>query len=120
MTRSSGTIRLAIAVMTSAFSAAATAAYVLARAEPAPATAWFLGAAPLMAVILWLCKDARERGIGAVHDLGLFMMVFWPFVIPWYAFASRGRAGWKLLAGLIALVAVTPSTAAILAWLLSP
>jgi hypothetical protein len=102
--------------MTAVFSSAASAAYALARVEPLPAMDWFLGAAPLIAVILWLCKDARERGIGAVHDLGLFMMVFWPFVIPWYAFASRGRGGWKLLAGLIALIAVTPLTLALLAW----
>jgi hypothetical protein len=112
------TIRLGIAIATAALCAVSTAAYMVAGIEPYPAMDWFLGAAPLIAVILWLCKDARERGIGAVHDLGFFMMLFWPFVIPWYAFASRGRGGWKLLAGLIALIGVTPLTITLLTWLL--
>jgi hypothetical protein len=69
-----------------------------------------------MTVILWVCEDARRRGIGAVHDFGFFLMLFWPVVIPWYAFASRGRGGWKLLLGLIALIGSAPLTIAILAW----
>jgi hypothetical protein len=43
-------------------------------------------------------------------------MVFWPFAIPWYAFASRGRGGWKLLLGLMALLGAPIVTIAILAW----
>ena len=112
------TIRLGIAIATSALCAVSAAAYMLAGVEPHPAMGLFLDAAPKIAVILWLCKDARERGIAAVHDLGLFMLVFWPFVILWYAFASRGRGGWKLLAGLIALIGVTPLTVTLLTWLL--
>jgi hypothetical protein len=103
-------VRLRIAIATAVFCSIASLLYVLDGTEPGPGMAWFLGAGPLLAVILWLCKDARERRIGAVHDLGFFVMLFWPFVIPWYAFASRGRGGWKLLLGLIVLIGAAPLT----------
>jgi hypothetical protein len=60
--------------------------------------------APLIAVILWLQKDAQRTGVGAVQDWGMFVWFAWPVVIPWYAFKSRGRGGWRLLLGLIALI----------------
>ena len=111
------TIRLGIAIATAATASVASALYALGGVEPFPAVAWFLVAGPLMAVVLWLCEDARRRGIGAVHDLGFFLMLFWPVVIPWYAFASRGRSGWKLLLGLIALMAAAPLTVMMVSWL---
>jgi hypothetical protein len=59
------TIRLGIAIATSALCSVASALYVLGRAEPFPAVELFLTAGPPMAVILWMCQDARQRGIGA-------------------------------------------------------
>jgi hypothetical protein len=38
-----------------------------------------------------------------VHDWGFFVWLLWPIVIPWYAFKSRGRAGWRLLVAMILL-----------------
>jgi hypothetical protein len=109
-------IRLGIAIATAAFCAITSALYALGRVEPVPAVGLFLTAGPFMAVILWLHQDARRRGVGAVQDFGLLMWIFWPVAIPWYAFTSRGRGGWKLLLGVIALLAATPLTIAILAW----
>ena len=109
-------IRLGIAIATSAICSVASPLYMLGRVEPFPAVELFLTAGPYMTVILWLCQDARRRGVGAVHDLGFFLMLSWPVVIPWYAFASRGRGGWKLLLGLTALIAAPIVTSAILAW----
>jgi hypothetical protein len=43
-------------------------------------------------------------------------MLFWPVVIPWYPFASRDRGGWKLLLGLIALMAAAPLTVMMVSW----
>jgi di/tricarboxylate transporter len=106
-------VRLRIAIATAVFCSIASLLYVLDGAEPGPGIAWFLRAGPVLAVILWLCKDARERQIGAVHDLGFFLLLFWPFVIPWYAFRSRGRGGWKLLLGLVVVIGAAPLTWAV-------
>jgi hypothetical protein len=38
---------------------------------------------------------------GAVQDWGYFLLLAWPVVIPWYAFKTRGRSGWRLTAGLL-------------------
>jgi hypothetical protein len=84
-------MRLRLAILTTVFCSAATALYAATDAEPMPALGWFLGAGPLVMVILWLHQDARQRHIAAVHDLGFFLMVFWPVVIPWFAFKSRGQ-----------------------------
>ena len=107
---------MGIAIATSAICSVASALYVLGRVAPVPAVELFLLGGPSMTVVLWMCQDARRRGIGAVHDLGFLLIVFWPFPIPWYAFASRGRGGWKLLLGLMALISAPIVTIVILAW----
>ena len=98
-------IRLRLAIAMSVFCSVVTAMYVRARVEPVPIMAWLLSAGPTLLVVLWIVRDARRRHIAAVHDLGFFLAVFWPFAIPWYAVASRGRAGWKLLLGLLGIIA---------------
>ena len=112
---SSAGMRLRIAIATTTFCSVLLPGYVVSGIEPAPFVEWFLEFGPLLTVILWLIQDAQRRSIGAVQDLGFFLMLFWPIVIPWYAFASRGRAGWKLLIGLVALIAA-PTVTAMLAW----
>jgi hypothetical protein len=93
-----------VAVLTSVFCSFAAATYATAYAEASALVDLFLSWAPLMAVILWLQKDARRTGVGAVQDWGFFLLFFWPFVIPWYAWKTRGRAGWRLTLGLMALI----------------
>jgi len=95
---------LQVAVMAAIFSAAATALYVVAGIDPHPMVELFLAAGPLIAVILWLQKDAHRTGVGAVHDWGLFLWLAWPFVLPWYVFKSRGVGGWRLLIALFTLI----------------
>jgi hypothetical protein len=103
-------IRLRLAVVSAAFCAVATALYASAGVEPVPIVSWLLGAWPTIMVVLWIYQDAQRRRIAAVTDLGLFLVVFWPVAIPWYAFRSRGRAGWRLLVGLFALILAPPVT----------
>jgi hypothetical protein len=111
------TIRLRLAVVSAAFCAVATASYVMANAEPAPIVAWFLSAGPALMAILWLYQDAQRRRIAQVTDLGFFLIFFWPVAIPWYAFTSRGLAGWKLLLGLLAIIFAAPATALVVVML---
>jgi len=100
----SNDISLRTAKVTAVFCALAAAVYGAAQAEPSPLVALFLSFGPLLAVILWLQKDARRTGVGSVLDLGYFLLAAWPIVIPWYAFKTRGRAGWRLLLGLFTLI----------------
>jgi len=100
----SNDISLRTAKVTATFCALAAAVYAAVQADPSPSLALFFSFGPLLAVILWLQKDARRTGVASVLDLGFFLWLAWPIVIPWYAFKTRGSAGWRLLLGLFALI----------------
>ena len=97
-------ITLKVAKLAAFFCSLAAAIYAAAPVEPSPVVALFISGGPLLAVILWLQKDARRTGVGAVQDWGYFLMLAWPVVIPWYAFATRGWSGWRLTATLFGLI----------------
>jgi hypothetical protein len=101
---SSNDTSLRTAKIIALFCALAAAVYGAAQAEPSPWVSLFFSFGPLLAVVLWLQKDAKQTGVGSVLDLGFFLWVAWPIVIPWYVFKTRGRAGWRLVVGLFALI----------------
>ena len=98
-------VTLRTAYVTAAFCSLVAVLYAAITVEPAPILLLFISFAPLTAVCLWLQKDARHAGIGGIQDWGFFLWLFWPVVIPWYAFKTRGLSGWRLAAGLIGLAA---------------
>ena len=104
MSEKSTDITLWVAKLTAAFCSLAAAPYAATQTEPHPAIAFFLSGGPLLAVVIWLQKDARRTGVGAVQDWGYFLLLAWPVVIPWYAFKTRGRSGWRLTLGLLGLI----------------
>jgi hypothetical protein len=104
MEQGSPDLTLMVARIAAVFAALAGATYATARIEPSPLIALFLSGGPLFAVILWLQKDAGRTGVGSVQDLGYFLLLAWPVVIPWYAFKTRGRSGWRLTVGLFVLI----------------
>ena len=93
------------------------ATYAFAGLEPPASVSLMLLLGPLLTVILWLQGDASRNDIGAVLDIGFFVWLAWPIVIPWYAFRSRGRQGWKLLVVLIALLLAPDATTGLVYWL---
>jgi hypothetical protein len=107
-------IRFRIAVLTAAFCSAATALYALTGTEPSVSVTLLILFGPSLSVILWMQKDACATKTGAVHDLGFFLFLAWPVVLPWYVFKSRGRRGWKLLIALAALMMAPQVTDAVL------
>jgi hypothetical protein len=115
--RSVSVVSLRPAAITAAVCSAGAAIYGATQADPLPITAIVLSGAPVIAVILWLQKDARRTGVGAVHDLGMFLWFTWPVAIPWYAFKTRGPGGWKLALGLIALCLSASAIGGLAAWL---
>ena len=106
-------VSLRTAKLTALFCALAAALYAVVQVEPSPVVALFFSAGPLIAVILWLQRDAHHTGVGEVFDLGFFLWFAWPVVIPWYAWKTRGRSGVQLTLGLFVLIG-----SAYLAWLL--
>jgi hypothetical protein len=42
-----------------------------------------------------------------------------PVLIPWYAFKTRGRSGWRLAAGLFGLIAAPYLTAIVVGFIVS-
>jgi len=101
-----GRTRLRLAVMVSIFCSLTMALYVASGVPPSGQILVFVQALPAWTVIVWLVQDARQRRLMAVHDLGFFMSLFWPVLIPWYCFKSRGRRGWLMLMGVVGLVVV--------------
>jgi hypothetical protein len=101
---SSRDISLWAAKVTGIFCGLAAAVYAAIQIEPSPAVMLFLSFGPLLAVVLWLQKNAKAAGVPYILDLGLFLWLAWPIIIPWYAFKTRGRAGWRLLLGLFILI----------------
>lgn len=97
-------VTLTVAKLAALFSSLVAALYASTQTEPAPIVSLFLTSGPLLAVVLWLRRDARRTGVGAVQDLGYFLLLAWPVVIPRFAFRTRGRSGWQLMLGLFALV----------------
>ena len=41
----------------------------------------------------WLRRDHRLRGIPWVYDMGMFLYMVWPFLMPYYLIKSRGARG---------------------------
>ena len=114
----SSDLTLNVAKLAAVFSTVAAAVYAAAQVEPSPVVGLFLSSGPLLAVILWLQKDAQRTGVGVVQDWGYFLLLAWPILIPWYAFKTRGRAGWALGLSLIALIISTSVTSFAVPWLI--
>ena len=62
-------------------------------------------------------RDARRTGVALVHDWGLFLCVAWPALIPWYAWKTRGRSGWRLTLNLFTLILSANLSWFLVAWL---
>ena len=123
MEHRSSDVTLTVAKVAALFASLIAAVYATAQIEPSPLIALFLSGGPLVAVIIWLQKDARRTGVGSVQDLGYFLLLAWPVVIPWYAFKTHGRSGWRLTIGLFGLIGaayVTWFLVAYVIWHFSP
>jgi len=49
----------------------------------------------------WLARDSRRRGIVLVYDIGLFLYLAWPIIMPYYLLKTRGAKGLLVVAGFI-------------------
>jgi len=49
----------------------------------------------------WLRTDSRKRGIPWIYDMGLFLNIAWPFIMPYYLLKSRGARGLLIILGFL-------------------
>ena len=55
----------------------------------------------LWAVGWWLRTDSRRRGVLSVYDLGFFLYLAWPVVMPYYLLKTRGARGLLVILGFV-------------------
>jgi hypothetical protein len=41
----------------------------------------------------WLRTDSRKRRVASIYDMGLFLFIAWPLVLPYYLVKTRGAKG---------------------------
>ncbi|HSS22053.1 MAG TPA: hypothetical protein VLL54_18435 [Pyrinomonadaceae bacterium] len=73
--------------------------YLGGQVEPPPAVTLLFWLGFLWLVGWWLRTDSRTRGVTAVYDLGFFLSVAWPVVMPYYLVKTRGSKGLLLILG---------------------
>jgi len=76
-------------------------AYLGARLE-FPGTVTFLFTVGMLwAVGWWLRTDSRRRGVLSVYDLGFFLYLAWPILMPYYLLKTRGAKGLLIILGFV-------------------
>jgi hypothetical protein len=50
-------------------------------------------AAQLWIIGWWLRSDSRRRHVRWVYDMGFFLLIAWPLVMPYYLLKTRGLKG---------------------------
>jgi hypothetical protein len=58
-------------------------------------------AAQLWIIGWWLRTDSRKHGVVWVYDLGLFLCIAWPLVVPYYLVKTRGAKGLLVILAVI-------------------
>jgi hypothetical protein len=77
--------------------------YLSSDIELPPAYTFLYPLALLWIIGWWLEKDSRKHGVEWVFDMGLFLYMAWPFIMPFYLFKTRGV---KAFLTIIAFVAI--------------
>lgn len=70
-----------------------TGLYLAREAKLPPAFSLLYPLGFLWVVGWWLRQDSRGRGVRWVFDMGLFLYIAWPVVMPYYLLKTRGAKG---------------------------
>jgi hypothetical protein len=77
--------------------------YEATEGGPPPAFVVFNALGFLWIVGWWMRRDSRQRGIDWVYDMGMFLYILWPFVMPYYLIKTRGARGLLIILGFCAV-----------------
>ena len=67
--------------------------YGVTEGEAPPAFTVITALGFLWIVGWWLRRDSKVRSVSGVYDLGMFLYILWPFIMPYYLLKSRGARG---------------------------
>ncbi len=67
--------------------------YFASEIEPSPAFMLIDSVGLLWIVGWWLLRDSRKRGVAWVYDIGFFLSIAWPLIMPYYLLKTRGAKG---------------------------
>ena len=67
--------------------------YIVTEGEPPRAFTVASGIGLLWILGWWLRRDSRLRGIPWIYDMGMFLYMLWPFIMPYYLIKTRGTWG---------------------------
>ncbi len=77
-------------------------AYLGAELEFPGAATFIFTVGLLWAVGWWLRRDNRRRGVLSIYDIGFFLYLAWPIVMPYYLIKTRGAKGLVVMLGFVA------------------
>lgn len=81
----------------------ATGMYLASGLEPSAAFTLISVFGFLWIIGWWLHRDSKRTGVPIAFDMGLFLYVAWPFVLPYYLIKSRGVKGLLVILGFVAV-----------------
>ena len=76
--------------------------YVASGLEPPGLFTFVLTVGSIWIIGWWLRTDSQKRGVGWVYDMGLFLYLAWPLVLPYYLFKTRGPKALLVIVGFVA------------------
>jgi hypothetical protein len=68
----------------------------------------------------WLLKDSRKRGVAWVYDIGFFLSIAWPLIMPYYLLKTRGAKGLLLILAFASIYIAAVAVGMALYLLLAP
>ncbi|MEQ1924273.1 MAG: hypothetical protein ABL952_17370, partial [Pyrinomonadaceae bacterium] len=68
---------------------------------------------------LWLREDSRNYGIAWVLDLGMFLFMAWPLILPYHLFKTRGLKAFIPILAYVLTILLGTLAAAVVTSLLS-
>ena len=75
--------------------------YLASELEPPPSFTLLYALGFLWVIGWWLLRDSRERSVEWVLDMGLFLYIAWPLIMPYYLLKTRGVKGLLVILGFI-------------------
>lgn len=79
------------------FGQGAAGFYWASDAGPSPAFSLLYGLGFLWGVGWWLRRDSRRRGVRWILDMGMFLNIAWPLIMPYHLIKTRGAKGLLLI-----------------------
>jgi hypothetical protein len=93
-------------------------AYFESGQEPSPVFTLINGLGFFWIVTWWLLTDSRQRRVAWVYDMGLFLHIAWPLIMPYHLLKSRGAKDLLVVLGFVGVVFVSSVAGSALCWLL--